>query len=241
VDDLTFCVTAFERPAALTKLLSSVRARYPETRIIVADQSFSPARTRSDVEDLTVDFDIGVAAARNLLLDRVETPFVMFLDDDFVFTRDTRVEELRQVLIDHSDVDIAAGMVLSRGGREGHYEGLLEVDADGVLRYRKGNRGHVDGMPIVDIAYNFFAARTERIREIRWDPELKLAEHSEFFYRAKGRLKVVYRQTVKVAHPESVTPVYIDFRARGIDYARLFLRKHGLTAAVGFKGEELRA
>ena len=38
----------------------------------------------------------------------------------------------------------------------------------------------------VDIGINFFAGRTEAVRRVRWDNQLKLAEHEDFFLRAKA-------------------------------------------------------
>lgn len=236
---LTLCVTAFERPRALASLLASIRDRYPTIRVLVGDNSEVPVNP-STGEVVRLPFDCGVARVRNELLDRVDTPYVMFLEDDFVFIDDTRLD----VLIGHLDrypaLDIVAGMVLTRTGLESHYEGLLEIDGD-TLHYRPGHNGLIGDLPLHDVVYNFFAGRTHRINQVRWDPDLKLAEHSDFFLRAKGTLTTGYDQTVRIGHAQANSARYAEYRARGTDYARIFLHKHGLRHAIGFRGETITA
>jgi len=50
----------------------------------------------------------------------------------------------------------------------------------------------VDGFPIFDFVPNFFVAKTEKIRKIRWNEKLKIQEHIEFFWRARNKLNCTY-------------------------------------------------
>jgi hypothetical protein len=126
-------------------------------------------------------------------------------------------------------------MVLARNGRDGHYEGLLHIE-DGTLNYIPKPLGFRD-LPVYEIVYNFFVAKTDKVREIGWDSELKLAEHSEYFIRARGKLNVGYDSSVRVRHPESVTEIFKTHRLRGSDFAALAFAKHGINRSIGFKGE----
>lgn len=224
MNDVTFCVTTFERPESVKACVESIRQFYPEVRVLVGDNSRCPQEIPT-TELVEVPFDSGISVTRNALLDRVDTPLVTFLDDDYVFTEATRMELLRP-----DGVDVVAGMVLYANGRDGHYEGLLEIE-DGVLYYRPGTRNG-----LYDIVFNFFVASTEAIRSIRWDPDLKLAEHTDFFLRAKGHLKVAYEPQVKVRHIHTSPAGYQAYRDRGWDYTRKMLTKHDLVAAVAFDG-----
>ena len=176
LNEVTFCVGTFQREMCARKLLADIRGRYPTAKVLLADSSEEPGVYPEADRSLRVPFDCGVARMRNALLDEVETEFVTFLDDDFQFTLDTDLKLLWDAL-SGSRLDLIAGMVLNRSGGEAHYEGLLEIDGD-VLRYQHGDRGEVDGWKLYDVVFNFFMARTNAVRSIRWDPNLKLAEHS---------------------------------------------------------------
>lgn len=229
MDDITICVTTFERPRCLTRCVESIRTHYPNTPILVGDNSKEPTAVPG-AELVVLPFDCGVSATRNQLLAETDTELVVFCDDDFVFGPDTRIESLKHRL-QRDRLDVCAGMV-TRGHppRESHYEGLLEIE-DRVLHYRRGDR---DGL--FDIVFNFFLARTAALRSIGWDPDLKLAEHTEFFLRAKGKLRVGYEPSVQVHHAPSAPDDYAAYRARGWEYAKMMLTKHGLIAAVAFDG-----
>lgn len=177
---------------------------------------------------------------RNKLIRSVATPYAMMLDDDFLFSDDTRLEVLRDHLELHDELDLVAGMVLSRGGQLSHYEGLLEIEDD-TLFYRHGTRGEVGGLPLYDLVYNFFVGRTARIRKVGWDNKQKLAEHSDFFLRAKGDLVVGYDETVSIGHQVAGSADYNRYRMRGTRYARQFLRKHNLARGIDFRGMVLEA
>ena len=62
----------------------------------------------------------------------------------------------------------------------------------------------VEGLPTYDRVANFFVGRTRRIREIGWDPELKLVEHTDFFRRAHKKLLVAFDARFQCLH--AMTP-----------------------------------
>jgi len=122
--------------------------------------------------------------------------------------------------------------MLLRRGRPVHYEGHLVVDGD-TLRYVAG-----DGW--VDIALNFFIGETDKVRAVGWDDDLKLAEHTDFFLRAKrAGLRVWYEPGMVAEHCPESPPGYAAYRDRGVCFAKRMLRKHGFRCAVGFEGQRL--
>jgi glycosyltransferase involved in cell wall biosynthesis len=227
VDRVTFCVTTFERPGLAQRCTNSIRERYPDAPVLVADNSETAGRV-DGADVFPLPFDCGISACRNALLDLAETPLVMFCDDDFVLTDESDVDALIPV----GGVDLVAGMVLRPGETEAHYEGRLIIE-DRVLRYVEGP--HRDGW--FDIVFNWFVADTDAVRQVRWDPLLKLAEHTDFFLRARGVLKVGYNPDVSVSHRAVSPGGYREWRSRGWDYARKMFEKHGIDYAVGFDGK----
>jgi GT2 family glycosyltransferase len=88
--DVTFLVKTHERPHSLRKLLDSLRRFYPHTKVLVADDGRIALRQRpSDIAQttthiVTLPYDVGLSAARNAMLERVDTKYFITLDDDFV-------------------------------------------------------------------------------------------------------------------------------------------------------------
>jgi len=58
----------------------------------------------------------------------------------------------------------------------------------------------VGGAIVVSKVANVFLARTESIKAIRWDDDLRLVEHRDFFSRASGRLVCVQAEGVRAYH-----------------------------------------
>lgn len=234
--DATFIIKTFERPQCLTRLLDSLRRFYPDAPVLVADDSekLMPP-VRRDYELISLPHDVGLSAGRNELLRHVKTPFFVLLDDDFVFTEETRIEALVEALL--CGHDIAAGGLIDEDGSTQHYEGLLDVRG-GVLRYLAGSRELRCGHSAYDIVFNFFAARTDRVRRIGWDEELKLAEHTDAFLSFKDAgLSVVYIPEVRVGHVQERKPDYWEYRKRGHHFFDIFVKKRGLKRVINFKGE----
>ena len=221
----TFVVKTFLRPHCLDRLISSIRANYPDVPILVADDSPTPV-ARKDVQVHALPYDCGLSFGRNYLVDRVQTEYFLLMDDDHVFEDRTRIETLLAPIA-RNRFDLVGAQVVEACGPFA-WEGLLELDGT-ALTLRKGDNGLVDGVARVDFCHNFFAARTEMVRKLRWDDTLKLGEHTDFFLRAAGAgLRVGYDATVKVQHLPEKSGDYAGFRARAKGYRKTMMRKHGL-------------
>ena len=175
-DDTTVLIKTFERPRCLQTSINSIRERWPEARILVADDSRRPQK-RHDVTVLAMGFDAGLAAGRNLLVERAQTPYVLLCDDDTIFTDETDAERLRAEL-DRTGLDVLAVTV-----HQTRFAGVLSLE-DRVLRHRRGNRGQDGPVRICDVVDNCFLARTEALRRVPWDGRLKVGEHLDWSLRA---------------------------------------------------------
>jgi len=118
LQDVTILIKAFERPAALTRLLDSIEARYPGCPVLIADDSRDPIRDRvldrygAQVDAyLTLPFDSGLSAGRNALLDRVETKYFVLNDDDFVYGSQADLHWMRRQMAS-SEVELLGGVYL---------------------------------------------------------------------------------------------------------------------------------
>jgi hypothetical protein len=118
LNDVTILIKTFERPAALTRLLDSIEARYPECPVLIADDSRAPTRDEvlgrygSQVQAyLTLPFDSGLSAGRNALLDRVDTEYFVLNDDDFVYGPQADLRWMRRQL-EAAEVELLGGVYL---------------------------------------------------------------------------------------------------------------------------------
>ncbi|KAI9361626.1 hypothetical protein DFJ73DRAFT_28732 [Zopfochytrium polystomum] len=195
---------------------------------------------------LPLQYDIGLSAGRNRMVDKISTKYVLTLDDDFIFTKDSSIEALIHALEtkdkDGLHYDIAAGKNPADEERfDIDFCGIFTITESRVLSLGPGDRGSPHaGCHHVDFVPNIFVARTDLLRDrLRWDELLKLGEHEDFFIRAR-ELGVrtltcpgVSFHHNQVAHWKGDTE-YDKKRARVYDFLRLSLRKHGLTKLVSF-------
>jgi hypothetical protein len=230
--DVTCCIKTFERPQHVRRLVASIRHYYPGIPIMIADDSKHPQAV-DGTHSIVMPFDSGLSAGRNELVRQCTTPKLAMLDDDFVFTALTDLTTLCSILDAHPDIDLVGGHVHNVPRQEFGFYGLLDLGCgrQAVLKHQVIERR--PGIEVVEVIPNFFMARTERLRLVPWDHELKLAEHLDFFIRARGVLKIAMCDSVAITHDRGTSsPVYKRARARASVYQRLAERKHGIQKPV---------
>lgn len=197
---LTAIIKTFERPDALKRLIASIKRFYPGMRVIVVDDSREPVLLNG-VENLTLPYDSGVSAGRQMALDKVATPYVLLLDDDFVFYRETELEPAMKLMFSNESIDIMGGVVVNLPSfKSANYSTAALHPTKRVALQAAGTR--IAGLPVFDKVPNFYIARTERLRLVGWDKRIKRLDHAEFFTRAKGILLTVFNKDFKVLHAQ---------------------------------------
>ena len=149
LDDLTAVIKTFQRPRSLDRLIASIRRFYPELKILVGDDSFVPS-PHHNVDYLRLTPDVGVSAGRNALLERIETPYFLLLDDDLEFTAETVIQRLMAPVAEGM-IDLVAGDYIRCKRRlffvrrkPQPYHGLLDLH-NGHLSFVHGDRGSRSG------------------------------------------------------------------------------------------------
>jgi glycosyltransferase involved in cell wall biosynthesis len=197
-EKVTAVIKTFERPKVLKRLVKSLRKMYPEMKVIVVDDSREPLKLEG-VESIVMPYDSGVSAGRAEALKKVETPYMLLLDDDFIFHRHTQIAPVLKKLegLDHVDI-IGGDVIYLPFYRKIDYTqaGLHPSDAVSVVEPNT----EIEGMTVHDKVANFYIARTESIRKVGWDPAIKRLDHADFFTRAKGVLTTVFDPSFKVLH-----------------------------------------
>lgn len=198
-EQATIAVKTFERPAAIKRFVRSAR-RVFAGRIVIADDSRRPL-TSSDplVDVIALPFNSGVSHGRNAALDAVTTPYVLVADDDMVYTRATNWAAALDYLADHPEVDAVAGIQVELPrwytnifNDEPLFAGHAEpLRPDGEL---------IDGLPVRLKTPQAYLARTASIQKVRWNEQLRMLDHSDFFSRAAGTLVFVQAMGIPVFH-----------------------------------------
>lgn len=240
---VTAIVKTFERPRSLDRLVRSMRRFYPRLRVIVGDDSVT-AYPRTDVDYVRLPVDVGGAAGRNAMLQLVDTPYVLSLDDDIAFTAETSLGRLLETLERHEAAVVAGDLIdceqkfpLWVRRRREIYHGVIRREGDS-LRLVPGHAGSRGEAYECDLTPQFFLARTDALREVGgWFAPLKRDEHRELFLRLKQhRLRVLHRPDVRAEHWQETPLVYAAFRAR--DYAPVLASRHGLRRITDLAGNQ---
>ena len=231
-NDLTIIIKTFLRPGVLSILLKSIWKMYPDVRIYVADDS-GKVDVRTDVDKyFLLPFDSGLSAGRNFLIDKVSTKYFMLLDDDTIFTSNTRLEWPLMVLDNYSNIDLVSGRYLPR-----KFFGKQVIEGGAFIRDMEIFNQIIDGFPIYDFTANFFIARTEKVRSIGWDDELKIQEHMEFFWRARSKINCTHLPYFSSKNSHATNKEYAKFRGRSKKYQIMQCKKLGVSTITSRKNK----
>jgi GT2 family glycosyltransferase len=217
-------IKTFLRPNCLQRLVDSILSRYPNAHLNIADDGEPDESMRRYYKDLEarghqirlLPFNVGISSGRNSLVEASTRPYLLLLDDDVVFTNQTRIETLTEVLEADQSLGVAGGSLLDRGTELRSYEFVMRIE-DRLLHYypiRRETRliaGHA--CFDTEIVLNFCLFRREVLSTTRWDDSLKTNEHTDFFLRlAKTPWKVVHVPSVIADHHAESTAVYQNYR-----------------------------
>ncbi len=248
-DRVTLCMKTFERPQCAEKLIKSIRKFYPNIRIIVADDSQDKPidfEATNNVTHIKLPFYQGSSFGRNRALDKVKTEYFITLDDDFVFSGQTKLETWMDVL-DETDIDIVGGNVDNR-----RYEGIIakhkscgwaKASDPMDVHLVSQNKGECYGLKLYDIVLQFWMGRTEKVRGLGgWDEDFKTQDHKSFFLKHLRKLKIAHCPSVFCHHSRVMPKHYVQYRhgQREQDFLQLLLEKYNAVRLVEFGAETAR-
>ncbi|XP_078449469.1 beta-1,4 N-acetylgalactosaminyltransferase 1-like [Lampetra fluviatilis] len=231
---VTVVTKTFLRYDKLKGLIASIRRFYPDMNIIVADDSeHIEVLHEPGVDQYIMPYGKGWFAGRNLAISQVMTKYLLWVDDDFLFSENTKLERMVEVL-EKTSLDVVGGVV----GKNAFQHKLTVVPggSDGDCLYRHSGSYHkLDGFPsctLVDVVVNFFLARTENMRRVSFDPQFSRIGHTEFFIDGLGKLRVGTCSDISIDHAPKTgnAAKYNHFRhakeAHGRTIRALFFKNH---------------
>lgn len=244
--EVDFVVKTFKRYDCLDNLLKSILKYYPEAKITIADdneeidsQFYAKWKGKLDVELLRMPFDSGLSAGRNNLVRSTKRKYIFLLDDDFIFTSQTRLEKFYNFMEEKKEAGVIGGCCIENK-RDLHYEYLISIKNGVFTQLPDGNNFEVIAGTTVkktDSVLNFALFRRQLFEDVLWDPELKVAEHANFYARLKKtNWEVYYTPEVKVIHDKQRPGDYGDYRSRSDHFLALSFQKLRITKHVALSG-----
>lgn len=255
MNNFTIIIKTLERQKSLYILLKSIYRFYPTAKVLVADDGVNPnfEKFENKYKDKNIVFykiekDSGLSYGRNFLLDKVKTKYFVLCDDDFVFDKKTKIIEAIKIL-EEKNLDIIGGYIRNYKIDKNIMDKIIiilqkilkyELPANYIGTFREdGKTLYVDYIihsfpeyKETDIVLNFFIGKTKIIKEKnRWDNELKLQEHTAFFYQAfKNKLKIGFTNILSVQHRPVQNKSYLNKRNR--NYSKIFLEKTNFNKVI---------
>lgn len=252
IQKIDFLITHFMRRDCLERLLFSIAEYYPEAQITIGDQSkkfevpyyrdlwerLKKAGIRRKPSALRLPYDCGLSYARNFLVQNTTREYKLILEDDFIFTSNTRLEKFLRLLDGRRDIGVVGGAV-KQNGSELHFEHNFERKGD-VLRHVAVKDWQESGYmkyQEVDCVLNFFLARSGVFVDVMWDDEIKISgEHHDFFLRLKkSGWKCAYLPEVEIEHKAEYPGEYKGLRSRKEFMAKM-MAKNGLSRITYLNG-----
>jgi phosphorylcholine metabolism protein LicD len=230
--EIAIIIPTFIRDECLYKLIKSIKETLPEEwyRIYIGDQGLYTPEKVKIYEELEKEghkcyflpFNSGLAKVRNYLTSKIKEPYALIVDDDFEFSKESKIQNFLEVLNTNKDIGIVGGNL--EGHSEFNYNIIIQDNKLYYIQFKKQHYFQTPQMGLdkeripyiyCDIVLNFALFKKEVFNDIKWDDELKLVEHTDFYLRLKQQNKwlVTFTPTVWAGHPEKVnTPEYLNFR-----------------------------
>jgi len=234
IDEVTFGIVSFNRPAKLARLLESIDQWYPEAIVTIAENGLTGwwEKTLTTMDEgrrvFLMPFDAGCAAARNLLIDECGTEFLLFLEEDFEFTANTRIQPLIEILKHDPSIGMAGGRV----------DPGPEPPNDGARCLPSGV-----GYTLARFLRMFAVGRREFFADHRFDPLLKTGEHGPFMteVRDRGKWKLAFRGDTSIAHHPGDNPEEYDaYRQRAREFRDAWKEHRALEAYLALGKDKTR-
>ncbi|XP_063750021.1 beta-1,4 N-acetylgalactosaminyltransferase 1a isoform X2 [Eleginops maclovinus] len=208
---VTIATKTFLRYDKLKHLIDSIREYYPTVTIVIADDNEHPQPvTGPHIDHYIMPYGKGWFAGRNLAVSQVTTKYVLWVDDDFFFTTNTKLEQMVDIL-EKTTLDLVGGAVREVTGYTATYRHTISVEEGGdegdCLHIRNGYHHVIEGYPncvVADAVINFFMGRTDKVKQVGFNPRLARQGHLEFFIDGLGTLHIGSCSDIIVNHASKI-------------------------------------
>lgn len=226
--------TTFLRPELAKQTIASIKKHWVEGyHLLIADQNRTPSQyldLPQNTEIYNLPFDCGLSYARNFLVKKaweINCNYSLLTADSIQFTDKYNFTDI----IDFMELNKNTGIVGLEIKKRvyGTYDMelltncfLLDMPCRPITNYK-----NIAFQPC-DLVRNFFLAKTETLLDIRWDDNLKLAEHEDFFYRFIQKYKVYFTESIEANYIKNKQGEYGNYRFRLGTFQQQCCRKYNI-------------
>ena len=219
-ENVTIMFKSFERQKQAKALVKSIRRFFPGTRIVIADDSREPLEIAGDdVKIIHLPFNSGLSKGLNLALAEIKTPFMVRMDDDELMTRRMNLAKELQFFRLHPEVDLV-GMICFDACKPASVKRNMKVYGQFDMSYaplplKIAHGTWVDSFHVIfGKVPNCFIAKTEAVRQVGWDDNIRMIDHHDFFYRAAGVIvSAISRRSIMFHNHNYFLKEYNDYRS----------------------------
>lgn len=232
-ENVTFIYKSFERKGKAKRLYRNIQAYYPGIKVIIADDSKRPLDLSGDnLEIIHLPFNSGLSIGLQKALENVHTPYVIRLDDDHLLTPESKFHIHLKYLISNDNVDLISVLQFTapefrslKKELQLHYAQKLEYAPlpQIIPHMTELNQDYI----VVAKPPNAFIGRSDSIKEIGYDPNIRMIDHNEFFYRAAGHIVSVVSKSSYVFHYHNLFDGhYLKYRSDYMGDIKYIRKKH---------------
>jgi len=160
-------------------------------------------------------YDCGLSYSRNFLVNRAEElrcEYCLLTADSICFVNNYDFSPHINFLKEKDSRAIIGFEILNRQSYEYDLELSNKFDKFVLIEPR---RPKINNYQPCDIVRNFFIAKTSVLKEIKWDNNLGLCEHEDFFYRLKQKgYEVFYTNELHASYLDHKPEEYKKMRNR---------------------------
>ncbi len=211
MDNIAIIYTTFLRDELMRKTLGSILENWQENYVLlVGNQNKNPDdglrwSFSKKIYNYKLPYDCGLSHARNFLVEQAHQmgiDYVLITADSIKFTDKYNFQPAIDFL-ESADSNVKVGFNLNN---RQNFTYDLEIK-DGKFLVKKVQRPFyvIKGVMYqpCDICCNFFIAKTNVLRYIKWDEQLKLCEHEDHCWRLMG-------QDYRTFYSDCISAEYID-------------------------------
>ncbi len=236
LDEITLLIKSFMRKECVENLLRSIRKFYKNIKIIIVDDSGDVNYNfdyDKNIKTYQIEYDSGLSFGRNFGVSKINTKYFILLDDDFEFTENTDIIKWFDIFIE-SGFDLLGADVIMDGKKMDYFANLSIKEKK--LKYERVTNDKSNRFVKCDMVLNFFLAKTDIIKNHGWDNDLKLAEHTAFFFEHKDKINVGYTQEISINHQKVLEGNYIKFRTRAKNFLNDWMIKKNIEQIINLTG-----
>jgi len=235
---IAICLTTFMNNSQAEKVIDSIQPQLSNNCILlVADQNKPEERLKNKEKwkytfIYYLPFDCGLSFTRNFLVlesKSLNLDFCFITSDNIYFTQQYDFQRVIDFMLSDSNIGIV--------GFDIHYFWMynLAIEDNAWIRISVNEQTSYNNITYrkFDLIPNFFLAKTNCLLENKWDNELKMSEHLDFFWRIKinTNWKVYYTDFIKAKRIPCREGEYAKYRKRHLtnEFRSLAWKKYGLT------------